>query len=155
MTDVHFYHLERQTLEYVLPVLLERSLQRGWRAVVQTASDERMNAIDNLLWTYSQESFLAHGTAREGDVEMQPVYLTTGTENPNGAVVRFFVEGSAALPVLAGVDAGRYERALLIFDGRDGDQLAAARRQWKELKGAGHGVTYWQQNDDGRWEKKA
>jgi DNA polymerase-3 subunit chi len=155
MTDVHFYHLERQTLEYVLPVLLERSLQRGWRAVVQTVSEERMNAIDSLLWTYSQESFLAHGTVREGDAEMQPVYLTTGTENPNGAAVRFFVEGSAVLPVLASTDAIRYERALLIFDGRDGEQLAGARGQWKELKAAGHGVTYWQQNDDGRWEKKA
>jgi DNA polymerase-3 subunit chi len=155
MTDVHFYHLERQTLEYVLPVLLERSLQRGWRAVVQTVSEERMNAIDGLLWTYSQESFLAHGTAREGDPNIQPVYLTTGTENPNGAVVRFFVEGCAVLPALQTADAGRYERALLIFDGRDAEQLAAARIQWRELKAAGHGVTYWQQNDDGRWEKKA
>src|SRR5438270_2594676 len=102
MTEVHFYHLERQSLDQVLPILLEKSLQRGWRAVVQSASEERMQAIDSLLWTYTQESFLAHGTARDGDAELQPVYLTTGMENPNGAAVRFLVEGCAVLPVLEG-----------------------------------------------------
>ncbi|MBV9705109.1 MAG: DNA polymerase III subunit chi [Methylobacteriaceae bacterium] len=155
MTEVHFYHLRGQRLERVLPLLLERSLQRGWRCAVQMASEERMTAVDEALWTYADESFLAHGTPREGDADLQPVYLTTATDNPNGAAVRMFLEGTEALPVLQRSDAAAYQRAMVIFDGADADQLAGARAQWAALKSAGHDVTYWQQDEDGRWEKKA
>ena len=94
VTEVYFYHLERRTLEEVLPTLLERSLERGWRAAVQAASEERVEALDTLLWTYREESFLAHGTARDGHVEAHPIYLTSGGDNPNGAQVRFLVDGA-------------------------------------------------------------
>ena len=40
MTEVLFYHLENQPVERVLPPLLEKSLERGWRVVVQAASEE-------------------------------------------------------------------------------------------------------------------
>ncbi len=155
MSDVHFYHLQRQPLERALPMLLEKCLERGWRAVVQLPTEERVAAIDEALWTYSDESFLPHGTARDGDGAMQPVHLTAGADNPNAASARVFVEGSEALPVLALPDCEPYERVLVVFDGGDAEQLAAARLQWSALKKAGHAVTYWQQNEDGRWDKKA
>ena len=149
MTEVLFYHLTRQPLDKVLPGLLEKTLERGWRAVVQAGSGERVDALDALLWTYADDSFLPHGTARDGMSDQQPVFLTIKDENPNGATVRFLVDGAEA-PDLAG-----YTRAVYIFDGRDDAALAQARAEWKRIKGAGHAVTYWQQNDNGRWEKKA
>ncbi len=149
VTEVLFYHLGRQPLDKVLPGLLERTLERGWRAVVQAGSIERVEALDGLLWTYSDESFLPHGIARDGMAEQQPIFLTTKDENPNGATVRFLVDGAEA-PDLAG-----YIRAVYIFDGRDEGAVVQARREWKRMKAAGHAVTYWQQNDKGRWEKKA
>jgi DNA polymerase III subunit chi len=148
-TEVLFYHLGRQPLDKVLPGLLEKTLERGWRAVVQAGSQERVDALDALLWTYADDSFLPHGTARDGMADQQPVFLTAGSENPNGAAVRFLVDGADA-PDLAG-----YIRAVFIFDGRDEDALAQARAEWKRIKSAGFSVTYWQQNDQGRWEKKA
>jgi DNA polymerase-3 subunit chi len=132
--------------------LLERALQRGWRAVVQGASEERIAALDEHLWTYSDESFLPHGSARQGDPEMQPIFLTTGTENPNGAAVRFLVEGAEVAPILERNEA--YERLMLLFDGNDAEALAAARAQWSELKASGHTLCYYQQTEDGRWEKR-
>jgi DNA polymerase-3 subunit chi len=152
VTEIWFYHLEGRPLDQVLPILLERSLQRGWRAVVQAGSGERVEALDQALWTYSDASFLPHGTARDGDPAGQPVYLTQGPENPNRAAIRLFVDGVAIAPVLA---AAEYERAVLLFDGHDDDAVANARAQWSELKRAGHAVSYWQQGDDGRWEKRA
>ncbi|MDF2115605.1 DNA polymerase III subunit chi [Roseiarcaceae bacterium H3SJ34-1] len=152
MTEVWFYHLTLQPLERVLPVLLEKTVQRGWRGVVQTGAEERLAALDDLLWTYSDESFLAHGTARDGDSDITPVYLTAGAENPNGAQARFLVHGadtSALTP------DGEYERVLILFDGNDDDQLQAARADWKRLKEAGFGVSYWQQGETGGWDKKA
>jgi DNA polymerase III subunit chi len=152
MTEIWFYHLQRRSLDDVLPGLLERALQRGWRAVVQGASEERIAALDEHLWTYSDDSFLPHGSAREGDPEMQPVFLTTGPENPNGAAVRFLIEGADVAPILERNEA--YERLMFLFDGNDAEALAAARAQWSDLKARGHMLAYWQQTADGRWEKR-
>ena len=150
MTEVLFYHLQRQPLEDVLPTLIEKSLERGWRAVVQAVSDERLSALDDHLWTYRDESFLPHGTDREAHAGDQPVLLTTGADNPNGASIRFLVEG-AEIPR----DAGAYQRMVILFDGTDPHALALAREQWRAVKAAGHDATYWQQDEAGRWARKA
>jgi len=150
MTEVLFYHLQRQPLEAVLPTLLEKSLERGWRAVVQVASDERLSALDDALWTFSDESFLPHGTDREAHAADQPVLLTTGADNPNAASIRFLIEG-ADLPA----DVATYQRMVILFDGTDPHALAIARDQWKAVKEAGHEATYWQQDERGRWQRKA
>ena len=149
MTEVLFYHLQNAPLERVLPDLLERSLQRGWRAIVRAGGKERLDALNNTLWTYKDESFLPHGTTEDGPPEMEPVFLTTEEENPNGANVLFLVDGAEPGEV------GGYERCVLMFDGRDADAVATARTHWKTLKDAGHDTTYWQQSETGKWEKKA
>ncbi len=148
-SEVLFYHLDRQPLERVLPSLVERTLERGWRAVIQAGTVERLEAVDTLLWTYKDESFLPHGTARDGPPEAQPVFLTTETTNPNGAAVRFLIDG-ASIDTFKG-----YLRVVLIFDGHDKAALETARSQWKTAKAEGCAATYWQQTDQGRWEKKA
>ncbi|NOT71121.1 MAG: DNA polymerase III subunit chi [Hyphomicrobium sp.] len=144
-----FYHLEHQPLDKVLPMLIEKTLERGWRAVIQLGSEERLEALDASLWTYSEDSFLPHGTARTGHSSEQPVYLTTGDDTPNGAGVRFLIDGAVAAS-FSGVT-----RIVYLFDGNDGEAVAVARGQWKAAKAAGCGLTYWQQSGDGRWEKKA
>jgi DNA polymerase III subunit chi len=148
-TEVLFYHLERQPLERVLPSLLQRTLERGWRAVVQVGSTERLEALDAHLWTYAEDSFLPHGTAKEGAPDRQPILLTVGEENDNGAGVRFLLDG-ADMEAYAG-----YTRIVVIFDGRDGDALATARAQWQRVRAQGCKATYWRQSDAGRWEQKA
>ena len=150
MTEVLFYQLQRQPIERVLPPLLERSLERGWRVVVQMASDERIEALDAHLWTYKEDGFLAHGTYRESEADAQPVLLTVHDHNPNAANVRFLIDGA---PVPA--DASAYQRIVLLFDGEDEEALAAARTRWSEAKAQGFEVTYWQADENGRWEKKA
>jgi DNA polymerase-3 subunit chi len=149
MTELLFYHLQRQTLERVLPTLIEKSLARGWRVVVQTASDERVESLDAHLWTFRDDSFLPHGTWRDPEVREQPVLLTVNEDNPNGAAVRFLVDG---VPMPANADA--YERIILIIDGEDPDAVAAARERWSEGRARGFEVTYWQTDEEGRWQRK-
>jgi len=150
MTEVLFYHLQRQPLERVLPELLEKCLQRQWRTVVQLGSEERCEALDAHLWTFSDEGFLPHGTAKDGHAADQPVYLTTGDDdNPNGATVRFLADGAEM------ADFGGYDRVVLLFDGNDPEAVDKARESWTTAKGAGCDTTYWQQSDRGRWEKKS
>ncbi len=148
MTDIGFYHLQRTGLERALPKLLEKALERGMRAVVLAGSEERVEALNAALWTYEQRSFLPHGSARDGFAEEQPVYLAAAEENPNGATLLILVDGMEAAAL------SDYERCLDLFDGNDPDAVAAARERWTKAKEAGHGVTYWQQDEQGRWREQ-
>jgi DNA polymerase III subunit chi len=150
MTEVLFYHLIRKPLERALPELLEKSLERGWRVVVQAGSEERVEALDAHLWTYRDDSFLPHGTARAGEAAAQPILLTAGEGNPNGAKVRFLIDG---VPIPE--DAASYDRIVLMFNGEDDDEVALARERWSEAKAKGFDLAYWQPDEHGRWVKKA
>jgi DNA polymerase-3 subunit chi len=147
MTEILFYHLETQPLERVLPVLLERSLERGWHAVVETSSPERAAALDAMLWTWRDDSFLPHAIAGEPTDADQPVLITTDSGNGNAAQVRFFVD--RAVPQ----SGDGYARIVYMFSGHDPDAVAEAREAWKALR-EGNELTYWQQDEAGRWVKK-
>jgi DNA polymerase-3 subunit chi len=149
MTEVNFYHLTRSTLEQALPRLLEKALQTGARAVVMAGSAERVEALNAHLWTYDANAFLPHGSAKDGNAALQPVWLTPYDENPNGATLLFLTDGARSQKL------GEFARCFELFDGRDEGAVAAARERWKQLKAEGHAIAYWQQTDRGGWEKKA
>jgi len=151
MTEALFYHLERRNLEDVLPGLVEKSLQRGWRALIRTDSSERSDALDTLLWTYDDQSFLPHAQLGDGDAGAQPVLITVEEGNANGARIFFFVGG--ALPPDWGV-LNELARVVLLFDGRDPEALAKARAAWKDAKAGGHDVTYWKETPGGKFEQQ-
>ena len=150
MTEILFYHLQRQPLEKVLPTLLAKSLERGWRAVVQAGTEERVTALDAHLWTFDDESFLPHGMGGEEDAAENPIVLTFDASNPNEAAIRFLLDG-VALPE----DVGAYERIVVLFDGNDDAFLAIARDQWRQVKAGRHEAQYWQQDEAGRWRRQA
>ncbi|MDP6788224.1 MAG: DNA polymerase III subunit chi [Rhodospirillales bacterium] len=149
MTEVAFYHLQRSPLEKALPKLLEKTLAAGQRAVVMAASAERIEALNALLWTYHQDSWLPHGSARDGNPAEQPIWLTVDDENPNGAGFLFLTDGATSARV------ADYERLFELFDGNDPTAVEAVRRRWSAYKDAGHDLTYWQQTDGGGWQEKA
>jgi DNA polymerase-3 subunit chi len=147
--DISFYHLTRTRLEAALPQLLEKTLERGQRAVVRAGSAERVEALNGWLWTYKDRGFLPHGSAKDGHAARQPIWLTEKDERPNDAQVLFLTDGA-----VSGEELAEFERCAVLFDGNDDSALAVARAQWSGLKDAGHDLTYWQQTDEGRWEKK-
>jgi DNA polymerase-3 subunit chi len=148
MTEVRFYQLGRRPLAEALAVMLERVVERGQRALVLAASNERVETLADALWTYREHSFLPHGTVADGQPERQPIWLSTDPKNANAAQVLFLLEGVEAPPE-------GYELVAVIFDGADAEQLGRARRQWSGLKAAGHALTYWAEDAGGRWTKQA
>jgi DNA polymerase-3 subunit chi len=154
MTETLFYHLERRSLDDVLPGLIERTLERGWRALIKADSADRASALDNLLWTYDDQTFLPHAQVGDGDAKRQPVLITTEDENANAANVLFLV-GGAEPPAWNGAEASALTRIVLMFDGRDADSLTRARAAWKDAKAAGHDATYWKEMPSGKFEKQA
>src|ERR1700694_1321497 len=149
MTEVLFYHLQNMSLENVLPPLLEKSLERGWRVVVQSTSQERTEALDAHLWTYRDDSFLPHATWRAGDAPDQPIVLMGEEGNRNRANVRFLIDHAC---LQAGCDG--YDRMVLVFSGDDSEALAAARGAWTDCKTRGFEVTYWQADGRGRGARR-
>ena len=148
MTDIGFYHLTQSPLERVLPKLLEKALATGARVVVIAGSSERVDVLDHVLWTYDPASFLPHGSARNGEAEVQPIWLTVDDENPNGASILVLTDGASSERL------AQYERCLELFDGNDEAVVAAARIRWSDYVTAGHTLNYWQQTERGGWEKK-
>ena len=144
---VDFYHLERSPIENALPQLLERVLQANHRAVVLTSSTERAEELANLLWTYNSNSWLPHGTEKDGSPSDQPIWLTDRDENPNSAGMLVLTDGMVSARL------GDYERCLDLFDGTNPEVTAAARERWATAKSAGHELHYWQQTPAG-WQEK-
>ena len=148
MGEIGFYHLASTALERSLPKLLERAWTQGYRIVVRTASPERVEQLSATLWTYDEASFLPHGSARDGNAAMQPIWFTHSSENPNGASMLVLVDGVEA------EDLGSYARCADLFDGNDSGAIEAARSRWRRAREAGHALTYWQQTISG-WERKS
>ncbi|MGF6231305.1 DNA polymerase-3 subunit chi [Inquilinus ginsengisoli] len=148
MAEIRFYHLTARTFEQTLPVLLDRTLQRGWRAVVSVGSEERVESLAGHLWTYSKEGFLPHGTKRDGFAEEQPVWISDHVENPNAAQVLFLGDGAES------DGDGGFATVCDLFDGNDPEAVQAARGRWKRLRDAGHTLVYYQQDEAGAWSEK-
>lgn len=150
MSRVDFYHLQNQTLENVLPKLLEKRMKPE-KSQNQSRQRRARRIYQYVLWTFNDQSFIPHGSRKDGFGEMQPIWLSAGDDNPNGATMLFLVDG-------AKIDLDslkQYERVFNIFDGNSETAVNAARTFWKELKGAGEEIYYWQQEDNGRWKQKA
>jgi DNA polymerase-3 subunit chi len=148
VAEIGFYHLLSTPLERALPRLLERARAQGYRIVVRAASSERIEHLNAVLWTYDEASFLAHGSARDGNPTSQPIWLSDAEDNPNDAAMLVLLDGVEA------EDLASFARCADFFDGNDDAAVAAARERWRRAAASGHTLTYWQQTAAG-WEKKA
>ena len=149
MSEVRFYHLTELPLERALPVMLEKTLERGQRAVIRGGNAERLAFLDGHLWTYGDGSFLPHGGPDDGHAEHQPILLTTGADIPNGAKTLFLVDGAVA--EISEIET--LDLVAILFDGHDPAAVQAAREQWRGVTEAKLAAVYWAQ-EDGRWVKK-
>jgi DNA polymerase-3 subunit chi len=146
MTQIGFYHLTRSTLAQALPQLLARTLAAGQRALVVGSSAAVLDTLSAALW--AQPGWLPHGSAAEGDSDLQPIWLSTEAEPLNGARYLFLVDGAESDRIKD------YDRVFDLFDGTSPDAVAAARVRWKTAKDGGHSLAYWQQTESS-WQKKA
>jgi DNA polymerase III subunit chi len=147
VSEIRFHHLERRRIDQALPRLLERALEEGRRVLVRASSDEMVAALNERLWTYDDASFLPHGAAGDGDPMTQPIFLTSGLENPNAATMLVRLSGAEAVEADDAFDV-----VVLMFDGRDEAALAHARSEWRRLKDQGGAISYWRESDAGGWE---
>ena len=151
MSRVDFYHLQKQTMEDVLPKLLEKAYSSGSKIKVKVGTEARVDFLNSLLWTYNDESFLPHGSKKDGAAELQPIWLSADDDNPNGASMLFLTDEA----MLSESDTEIYTRIFNIFDGNNSEALQNARDLWKNLRSSGAELHYWKQDNDGHWAEKA
>ena len=150
MGAVYFYHLTSSTLEQTLPMLLTKAQGAGWRVLVRGRQEDRMDWLDEKLWLGADDGFLAHGRGGGEHDADQPILLTTGSENPNGAACLMAVDGAS----VEAEEIANMDRVCILFDGNDAASLESARGQWKALTDAGCAAQYWSQ-EGGKWEMQA
>lgn len=148
MTEVRFYHLQRKKLEQALPEILAKALERDMRVVVKLGSDDTLQFLDGVLWTHDPQGFLPHGHKKDGFEADHPIWLTTQDDNPNGATVLMLADGATSDKL------SDYDLCCDVFDGNNDVAVTAARERWKALKDSGFELSYFQQDDAGRWVKK-
>ncbi len=149
MSEIRFYHLQNQTQEQALPYLVAKAFEKGFRVVVKLRNAKEVNDMDTNLWTYDAKSFLPHGSAKSGNADMQPIWITHEDENPNNADVLIIGQGAKSS------SHKDYKLCCEVFSGFDEEAVIEARKRWKEYKEQGFDLTYWQQNGHGGWNKKA
>ncbi len=149
MTDIRFYHLQKQDLDAALPAILQKAFQSGKNIVVRMRDDKEIERMNKHLWAFKPEVFLPHGSKKDGKADQQPIWLSANDDTPNDAKILILTQGKTE------EDLSPYDMCCEMLDGHDEQAITDARTRWKEYQAAGHDVTYWYQNETGRWEKKA
>lgn len=149
MTDVRFYHLQKQDLDAALPAILQKAFQSGKNIVVRMRDDKEIERMNKHLWAFKPEVFLPHGSKKDGNAAQQPIWLSANDDTPNNAKILILTQGKIEK------DLSSYDMCCEMLDGRDEKAITDARARWKEYQAAGHDVTYWYQSETGGWEKKA
>ena len=149
MTEIRFYHLEHTGLEAALPALLEKALTQNHKIIVKLPNENVVEALNEHLWTHNPNSFIPHGSAKDGQAENQPVWLCANDDNPNGADVLILAQGAQSEKL------SEFKLVCEMLNGQNPEEVSAARERWTSYKQQELEVTYWQQSANGGWDKKA
>ncbi|SIO07071.1 DNA polymerase III, chi subunit [Parasphingorhabdus marina DSM 22363] len=140
--QVDFYHLTRDPVEKLVPVLAEKTLGGGQRLLLVSANDEQVQQLSAALWDAGPGSFLAHNFSGCEAEKNQPILVSSDCRPGNGAKFVLLADG------IWRDEALQFDRTFYLFSGQE---ISAARDAWRALS-ARENVTprYWKQ-DNGRW----
>jgi len=148
MTEIRFYHLQQTSLENALPEILLKAVEREYKIIIKCSNKEEVEAIDEMIWTYRKDSFIPHGCKKNGFENEQPIWITSKDENVNNANMLLLINNAESELI------ENFDLCCKIFDGADNEILEKSREHWKEYKNKDYGLSYFQQDEQGKWLKK-
>ncbi len=112
--------------------LAEKACDQGMRVAVRTAGPSQTAELDELMWTFSDRSFVPHGVwpAEPGFAAATPVLIASGALPDSHLDV--LINLADDLPA----DAIRYARVCELVAGDD-DAKRRARVRWRGYRDAG------------------
>ncbi len=148
MTEIRFYHLRRDTAESAVPGLVQKALEHGHKILIKLPDSARRQHYDDWLWRFRPDSFIPHGQDGDPHPQVQPVWLSTSDDAPNGAGMALALEGATLPP------PEKFKLICFMFSSENVDELARSRELWREYKKRDDlNMTYWQQQENGGWKQ--
>jgi DNA polymerase III subunit chi len=152
MTRIDFYILpESGGTDPVVAAarLCDKAVSAGHRLYATTPDIVQLDALDALLWTQRQGSFIAHERfVRDAPVEPLPTVLLGDAEPPEGWQDILLNLGREVPPYFS-----RFERVLEIVPG-DAASRAQCRERFKFYRDRGYSLNTFEQTAEGGWVAK-
>ena len=145
MTEIFFYKLKNTSIDLFLISLIEKSISKNWNSLVLLDNTERMEEINDLLWTFNDTSFIPHGSQSDLSPDKQNVYLTCNEENLNNSNIIFSIDGIIIN------EPDNWNRCIYIFNEQNlkvTDELESYKR---EIKDFGYTLKSFEQDNNGKW----
>jgi DNA polymerase-3 subunit chi len=138
MSRVDFYILSEDDGDARLRFacrLAEKAVDQGHRVYVQTATLAEAQRLDELLWTFSDRSFLAHEIAGEGSPTHARVMVLLGATDAPPTHRQLLINLTDRLPG----DIAAYDRIAEIVD-VDPERKRLSRERYKQYRERGCGL---------------
>ena len=145
MPEIFFYKLKNSSSEIFLTSLIEKSIENNWNSVVLLDNIERMEEINDFLWSYKDTSFLPHGSQNDKNSELHRVYLTCEEENPNDSDVIFSIDG------LLIKNINSWQRCIFIFNEQNLKVVDQFNTYKKNIDQSQHFLKSFEQDTNGKW----
>ena len=145
MTEIFFYKLKNTSIDLFLISLIEKSISKNWNSLVLLDNTERMEEINDLLWTFNDTSFIPHGSQSDLSPDKQNVYLTCNEENLNNSNIIFSIDGIIIN------EPDNWNRCIYIFNEQNlkvTDELESYKRKVKDF---GYTLKSFEQDNNGKW----
>ena len=145
MSEIFFYKLKNSSSEIFLTSLIEKSIENNWNSVVLLDNIERMEEINDFLWSYKDTSFLPHGSQNDKNPELHRVYLTCKEENPNDSKVIFSIDG------LLIKNINSWKRCVYIFNEQNLKVVDQFHLYKNDIDLSQHSYKSFEQDTYGKW----
>jgi DNA polymerase III subunit chi len=116
MTQVDFYLLPGNELQERVQFacrLTDKAYRLGHRVYIHTGSAQQTRALDDLLWTFQQNSFIPHGVHRDAGDAQLPVQI--GHDSEPDASHQVLINLAAEVPLFF----SRFERVAELVNDED------------------------------------
>ncbi len=137
MSQVNFYILNTVSIEQFTCQLVEKVFQKGHEIHIFTKDSQQTERLDQLLWTYDEQSFLPHVAATENNTDLQrdtPVTISHHAEHAltSDVLINLRAEIPAFYP--------QFNRVAELVSA-DPQQRQTARVRYKQYQQQGNAVT--------------
>lgn len=146
--EINFYHFTSVPLLKAVPSLLKKIYDTKKNILVLCRSEEELEEFDKYLWSFSTKTFLPHGTAKDGQAEEQPIFLSTQiVKNNSPRVLLSFVD-------MKEEDMQNFESVVFVFFGNKNEGFVDSMyKKYSQIKGSRKmQVKFWSQDvSTGKW----
>lgn len=146
MGKITFYQVMNDEIVKSSCKILEKCYSNNLNTFVEVGDNETKQMLNKSLWTFSQKSFIPHGSDEDPIPEEQPIFISNESDCPINATCLMLI-GKYRM------DIENFERILVMIDGSSEQEVKNARSMVEKYQDLGHEVEYFAQQNSGAWQR--